>query len=176
MQACKIRRLVTGHNDEGKSMILSDGIATSTLSIQSFAGLTVTDLWETTVSPADNTGNKDNADRPVHLAPARTGTIFRMVEFPPDALWQGNVDAAAAYGEMGAAHAAEGTDDPTMHKTPSVDYAMIVDGEIWAVMDTEERLMKAGDVLVQRGTNHGWSNRSDRNCLMMFVLCGANPV
>ena len=57
-----------------------------------------------------------------------------------------------------------------------MDYALVLEGEIWAVMDVEERRMQQGDVLVQRGTNHGWSNKSDKNCRMMFVLSGANPL
>ena len=63
-----------------------------------------------------------------------------------------------------------------MHKTDTVDYALILSGEIWAVMDTDERLMKAGDALIQRGTNHAWANRTEENCTVMFVLSDAKPV
>ena len=63
-----------------------------------------------------------------------------------------------------------------MHKTASVDYALVLEGEIWAVMETAERLMKAGDVLIQRGTNHAWANRTEKNSRVMFVLCGAHAV
>ncbi|MEM7543821.1 MAG: cupin domain-containing protein, partial [Pseudomonadota bacterium] len=126
---------------------------------------------------ADNTGEADNADRPVHLEPKRTGSIFRIVEFPPDSTWKDGADGAAAFAEIQAAHAADGEHaDPAMHKTDSVDYALVLDGEIWAVMDTDERLMKAGDALVQRGTNHAWSNKTEQVCRVMFVLSGATPV
>ena len=105
----------------------------------------------------------------------RSGTIFRVVDFPPDSVWKHGADPAAAFAALHARHAADPTSrDPAMHKTASVDYAMVLDGEIWAVMDTDERLMKAGDVLIQRGTNHAWSNRTERHCRMMFVLCGAH--
>lgn len=140
-------------------------------------GLALTDLWETLAAPADNTGLADNADRPVHLEPARRGTVFRMVEFPPDSAWKENADPKAVFEVLRAGHAADtGHRDPGMHKTASVDYALVLEGEIWAVLETGERLMKEGDVLIQRGTNHSWSNRTAANCLMMFVLCGADPV
>ena len=177
MAGKKIRRLVTGHDPNGKSIFLTDGEATTVLVMEKMGKLTVTDLWETFDAPADNRGTKDNADRLVHLEPAPRGTIFRVVEFPPDALWKTGADGAAAFAELQASHAADGgSSDPGMHKTATVDYALVLDGEIWAVMDTGERLMRAGDVLIQRGTNHAWANRTDKNCRVMFVLCGAQPV
>lgn len=177
MAGRKVRRLVTGHDANGKSTFLMDDAATSVLVMESMGGLTVTDLWETVDSPADNTGTRDNADRQVHLEPAARGTIFRIVEFPPDSSWKAGADRAAAFAELKAAHVADdGHSDPGMHKTASVDYALVLDGEIWAVMDAGERLMRAGDALVQRGTNHAWANRTERNCRVMFVLCGAHPV
>ena len=174
MHAKSIRRLITGHDARGKSCFIADGVAPSVLAIAQMGGLTVTDLWETFDAPADNAGARDNADRPVHLEPRPTGTIFRVVEFPPDAAWKQNADGAAAFAAIQASHAADHeSSDPGMHKTASVDYAFVLEGEIWAVMDNEERLMKAGDALVQRGTNHAWANRTERNCRVLFVLCGA---
>jgi hypothetical protein len=175
--AIKIRRIVTGHDAQGKSMFLTDGAATRTLAVPSVPGLIVTDLWETTSAPADNAGTRDAADRPVHLEPASTGTICRVVEFPPDASWQGKGDAKAAFDALGAGHAKDAqSSNPMMHKTASVDYAIVIKGEIWAVMDEGERRMAAGDVLIQRGTNHAWSNRTDQPALVAFILVGAKPV
>ncbi len=177
MKARKIRRLVTGQNEAGKAVFIMDGEAGSILEIAAMGGLTVTDLWETTTAPADNSGGADTADRPVHLEPTPTGTIFRMVEFPPDKVWKNGGDAREAFSALGAEHAADdSSDNPAMHKTASVDYALVLEGEIWAVLDDDERLMGAGDVLIQRGTTHAWSNRTEETCLMMFVLCGAAPV
>ena len=177
MTAKKVRRLVTGHDAAGKSMFTYDGEAQSVLVVEAMGGLTVTDLWETFDAPADNTGSADNADRAVHLEPNPTGSIFRIVEFPPDAVWKDGADASAAFAAVQASHAADtGHGDPGMHKTDSVDYALVLEGEIWAVMDTDERLMRAGDALVQRGTNHAWANRTDQPCRVMFVLSGAQPV
>ena len=179
MASIKVRRLVTGHDANGKSNFLMDGDAPTVKVIEPMGGLTVTDLWETYDSPADNTGTEDNADRDVHLEPGERGNIFRIVEFPPDSAWKTGADGAAAFAEMKASHAADSegsSGDPGMHKTDTVDYALILSGEIWAVMDTDERLMKAGDALIQRGTNHAWANRTEENCTVMFVLSDAKPV
>lgn len=177
MAATKVRRLVTGHDSNGKSKFLMDGEAASVLVIETMGNLTVTDLWEVFDAPADNSGEADNADRTVHLEPNERGSIFRIVDFPPDSLWKTGADGAAAFAQMGAGHAVDTSSaDPAMHKTDTVDYALVLDGEIWAVMDTDERLMKAGDALVQRGTNHAWANKTASNCRVMFVLCGATPV
>ena len=177
MAVRKVRRLVTGHDANGKSKFIMDGDAPTVLVIEAMGGLTSTDLWETFESPADNSGDKDNADRPVHLEPRATGSIFRVVDFPPDSAWKDSANGAEAFAAMQASHAADASsDDPGMHKTDSVDYALVLNGEIWAVMDTDERLMKAGDALIQRGTNHAWSNRTEKPCQVMFVLSGAKPV
>lgn len=177
MPGKNIRRLVTGHDANGKSNFLMDGDAPNIVVLEKMGGLKVTELWETFDAPADNRGTKDNADRALHLEPAARGTIFRIVDFPPDAVWKTGANGAAAFAELQAGHAADiSSSDPGMHKTASVDYALVLEGEIWAVMDTAERLMKTGDVLIQRGTNHSWANRTDQNSRVMFVLCGAQPV
>lgn len=173
----RTRRLVTGHDTAGRSCFIMDGEARCAVSIDAMGGLTVTDFWETHSAPVDNSGRADAAERPVHLEPAPTGTIFRTVEFPPDSAWKNGADAKAGFAAIGAASVVdESHPDPNMHKTNSIDYAMVISGEIWAVLDTEERLMRPGDVLIQRGTNHAWANRTDIPCLVMFVQCGAYPV
>ena len=171
-----VRRVVTGHNTDGQSCIARDGDATSILEAEALPGLVCHDFWETTTSPADNSGDEDAADRPVHLEPPATGTIFRIVYFPPDASWQDNKEAVReSFEAMDAGHASD-TDsaDPMMHKTPSVDYAIVLEGEIWAVMEAGETCLKTGDVLVQRGTNHSWSVRTDLPARVAFVLVGAH--
>ena len=96
---------------------------------------------------------EEQGQTPVHLEPAATGTIFRLVEFPPDAVWKTDgADGKEAFSELQAEHASSEGDDPAMHKTASVDYALVLEGEISAVMETDERLKTAGNVLVQRGT------------------------
>ena len=170
-----IRRILTGHNAEGKSIIAEDAIAMSILDLEAAPGLRATDLWETTTAPA-YLSDADPVDRPMHLEPKPSGTICRIVEFPPDAAWQHRTDASEVFSSMEAGHAADSTSStPMMHKTASVDYAIVLSGEIWAVMDEGETCMLAGDVLIQRATNHAWSNRSSQPALVAFVLVGAKP-
>jgi len=171
----KIRRLVTGHNAEGKSIIVSDAPSPHTLVLSDIPACGMTNLWVTDGQPTLGTTNDDSADRRVTLTPPEQGSIFRIVEFPPDKTLAGKIDRKMVFAAMGADAAmdATGSRHPLMHKTKTVDYALVVSGEIYAVMDEGEALMKAGDCLVQRGTNHAWSNRSDKPCLVAFVLLDA---
>src|SRR5262249_10227065 len=139
----------------------------------------LTNLWVTDAAPASNAGSADAAKRPVVLEPPRNGTIFRVVEFPPDRA-PGGFDRAAAFAAMGADHAM----DPDASRHPRhrdmceadrVGYGVVVTGEIGAVGGGREVLRGAGDTLVQRGTNHAWSNRSDPPCLVAFTLVSAGP-
>ena len=106
------------------------------------------------------------------------GTIFRVVEFPPDKSLGKHFDRKAVFDAMSASGAMDpdASRHPGMHKTPTVDHAIVLSGEIYAVMDEGEILLRAGDTLVQRGTNHAWSNRSETPCLVAFILVSANPV
>jgi mannose-6-phosphate isomerase-like protein (cupin superfamily) len=172
----KIRRVVTGHDENGKSVFIIDGNAPAVKEMDSMPGLALTDLWQTNGAPADNTGNVDSADRPVVLEPPANGTIFRLVEFPPDSAWRGKADAGEAFDSIGAGHApVKGSDDPMMHKTSTVDYLIVVKGEIWAILDDSEVCLKQGDIMVQRGTNHSWSVRTDEPCLLAAILVNAAP-
>jgi mannose-6-phosphate isomerase-like protein (cupin superfamily) len=173
----KVRRVVTGHDAQGRSIILSDGPATSVKETPTFPGLALTDLWETGAAPASNAGSADAADRPVHLEPPKNGTLFRVVEFPPDSTRPSESDSRKAFESIGAGHAlATGHADPMMHKTATVDYAVVIQGEIYAVMEKGETLLRAGDVLVQRGTNHSWHVRGKEPCLVAFILVSAEPL
>lgn len=176
-----IRRIVTGHDGQGRSIIVEDAPSPHIMAIHGIETHAVTDLWATRGMPA-NPQAPDVCSAQVQLAPPVSGTVFRVVEFPPDAQWLGQVDTAAAFASMGesgarALSAVARPRHPFMHKTESVDYAMVLSGEIWALLDQQETLMRAGDVLIQRGTNHAWSNRSEQPCLVAFVLVdGAHPV
>jgi len=150
-------------------VILSDGPSPHVLELASMPGLALINLWVTDGAPARNAGSADAAARPVVLEPPARGTIFRVVDFPPDAAMAATLDRGKAFETMGAGHAmdASAARHPGMHKTSTVDYALMDEGEV---------LMRAGDCLVQRGTNHAWSNRSDRPCRVAFVLVNADPV
>lgn len=175
-----IRRIVTGHDAEGRSTILSDGPSPHILTMPGIDTFGGTDLWKTFTTPADNAGPAETCDAPIKLAPPPSGTVFRVVEFPPDKDYIGKwkrEEAFAAMGDSGErALDSKSTRHEGMHRTVSVDYAVVLDGEIWAVLDSTETLMRRGDVLVQRGTNHAWSNRSSAPCLVAFVLIDAKPL
>jgi hypothetical protein len=173
----KFRRVVTGHNAEGRSCFVIDAEASAVKEMPSMPGLALTDLWVTNSAPADNTGDVDTADRDVVLEPPSGGTLFRIVEFPPDSAWRGDADSKQAFEAIGAGHATDDSNaDPMMHKTATVDYLTILKGEIWAIVDEGEVCLKQGDVMVQRGTNHSWSVRTEEPCLVGVVLVSADPV
>jgi mannose-6-phosphate isomerase-like protein (cupin superfamily) len=173
----RVRRVLTGHDAGGRSTFIADGLAPNVKEMASMPGLALTDLWETGAAPASNAGDRDAADRPVRLEPPKNGTILRIVEFPPDSAWRQGADAKAAFKSIGAGHAKDrASSDPMMHKTSTVDYIIVLKGEIHAIMETGEKLLKAGDVLVQRGTNHSWSVRGNEPCIVAAVLVSARPV
>lgn len=172
----KIRRVVSGHDEQGRSTVIFDGHGTCVKEMDSMPGLALTDLWETTGAPADNSGNADAVDRPVRLEPPETGSIFRIVEFPPDSAWKGIADGHTAFDSIGASSAhSQDPDDPMRHKTDTIDYLIIIKGEIYAILDTGETLLRPGDVFVQRGTVHSWSVRGDEPCVLAAILIGAKP-
>jgi len=172
----RVRRVLTGHDDQGRSTFIADGPAPNVKEMSAMPGLALTDLWETSGAPASNAGDKDAAARPVHLEPPKNGTILRIVEFPPDSAWRNRTDGKDGFKSIGAGHAQDkASADPMMHKTSTVDYIIVLKGEIYAVMETGEKLLRAGDVMVQRGTNHSWSVRGNEPCIIAAVLVSAKP-
>ena len=162
-----VRRIVTGHRD-GKAVVLFDSAAPNQ-KLRQASGLVSTLLWVTDETPADMSGDADRSLREIGVPPPPNGTIFRVVDFPPESSARSR---EAILKEMGvgdhglARHAA-------MHLTKSVDYAIVLDGEIDMLLDDSEVHLTAGDVLVQQGTNHAWVNRGTRPCRMAFVLIDA---
>ncbi len=173
------RRIVTGHDQQGRSIIWKDEAAPAIFEPKARPGEAIIELWRTGAAPASNRGGDDPASAPPtapQLKPSANGTVFRIVDFPPDAQVK-DADPAQLFAEFGAAgaHAKDGR-HAMMHKTATVDYALVLDGEIVAVMDVGETVMRTGDVLIQRGTNHSWANRSDKPCRMAFILVDAEPL
>lgn len=175
-----VRRVVTGHNSQGKSVFIMDGAAPHVYQ-RSPGSTLVTELWDTSATPASNRGTDDPTQRAFRLPPPKNGSVFRIISYPPDS------ERRAALEKEHASHADDGTGraaaidrsgarHPGFHKTSSIDYAIVLYGEIYALMDEGETLLKQGDVLVQRGTNHAWSNRSDTPAVLAFVLIDAEPV
>jgi hypothetical protein len=174
-----VRRVVTGHNADGKSTFVIDADCPHVFRRAPGSAI-VTELWETSGAPADNRGDGDAADHPYRLPPPKNGSSFRIIEYPPDkerlaALAHERAAADDGSGRSAALDRANPR-HPGFHKTNSIDYAIVLSGEIYALMDEGEVLLKAGDVLVQRGTNHAWSNRTDEPARIAFVLIDADPV
>ena len=171
------RRVVTGHDTQGRSVVLMDGESPHAFFLEKAGGLQLTELWETRTAPADNSGTKDAAEHERRIEPVGGGTVFRIIEYPPDSVRLKTLAPDSFFQEMGA-QAAEKAQrrHPGMHRTHSVDYCIVLSGEIWAVLDEGEVLLRAGDCLVQRGTNHAWSNRTEKPCVIAFVLVAAKPL
>ena len=173
------RRVVTGHNAEGKSVFVADG-PTPHVFQRSPGSAIVMELCETQTTPASNRGNDDAIARGFRLPPPKNGSVFRIIEYPPDAERLQALAAERAGPDDGSGWLQAADKGAArhlgFHKTNSVDYAIVLSGEIYALMDQGEVLLKAGDVLIQRGTNHAWSNRTDAPCYVAFVLIDADPV
>ena len=167
----RTRRVVTGHDAKEKAVVLIDAAAPNA-KLRKATGLVSTLLWVTEESPADNSGSADAAEREIGVAPPPRGSIFRVVDFPPAADF-GAVDNAAMLREMRIEAGRGAARHASMHRTQSIDYAVVIAGEIDMLLDDSEVHLKAGDVLVQRGTNHGWVNRGRENCRIAFVLIDA---
>lgn len=171
-----IRRVVTGKDSSGKSIVLIDAPAAA-VHHRPDGGLAITNLWLTDSSPADLSNAEDAATRKVGIPPFPNGTNFRVVEFAPEK------EIAAGYDErlkmtQGIGLEPEGPTrerprHPSMHRTSTIDYALVLSGEIDMLLDESEVHLEAGDVLVQRGTNHAWVNRGDAPCLVAFILVDA---
>ncbi len=168
-----MKRIVTGHDAQGRSIfIINDEPKASIL--EKAGGLRLTELWATSGTPADNSGTADAALRPRRIEPDPRGTVCRVIEYPPDSVRLKTLKPEDHFAAMGAKAADAATRrHPGMHRTDTLDYAIILSGEIYALLDEGEVCLKAGDVLVQRGTNHAWSNRTDQPCVIAFVLIDA---
>jgi mannose-6-phosphate isomerase-like protein (cupin superfamily) len=123
-------------------------------------------------TPADISGTDDRAAREIGVPPPANGSIFRVVDFPPE---QGARSREAILREMGVAKHGLARHHG-MHRTRSVDYAIVLEGEIDMLLDDSEVHLKAGDVLVQQGTNHAWVNRGSEPCRIAFVLIDAREI
>lgn len=169
------KRVVTATTDGGRSYILSDGPPETTM-VQPGRALTFYELWETGGPLASNVGTDDAVAGPVRHHPPVGGTRFRIVELLPES--DGSAEAVDGDFENLQADGiqVDGAEDPTMHRNETVDYNIILSGEVVAVTEDGETLLKAGDVLIQRGTAHTWHNRSGRPCVFASVMVSAEPL
>jgi hypothetical protein len=172
-----IRRVVTGHNPAGRAIIQSDGPPAR---VQAIAGNgpTFHEIWNTRETPA--LIDPEGAEPPepqLTLTPPPHGTRIRVLDIPPETEAMASIDAAMArehFAEIGAAeastHGGAEARHPYMHRTETIDYGIVLEGEITLIVDEGETIVRSGDIVIQRGTNHGWANRSGRNCRIAFIL------
>ena len=167
-----MRRIITGHNAEGKSVITIDGPPARSLS-ENEGGLY--ELWNTDGNEINTLDETDRADSEVLLSPPVGGTKFRYFQInpTPEGVPADLIEAAtaAAFEKMGAAHhRVDTTRHPAMHKTQTIDYIILLKGDVTLLLDEEEVDLKPFDVVVQRGTNHAWINNGSETALFIAVL------
>jgi hypothetical protein len=170
-----VRRIVTIDDAEGKSLAIADGPSPDARRDPARPGFLSERMWVTDASPPRIGIYRDAVlHHPHALGPPRGGSVCRIVTFPPDDVFRGKVGAAEvesffrAMGSPSASTYSTKAQHPYMQKTPTLDFCLVLDGEITLVLDTAEVKLKAGDTVVQRGTNHAWSNRSTRSCRIAF--------
>ncbi len=169
------KRVVTGHDELGRALAVLVGPTTNNFPLKAVPGTQFYEVWNTSATPAllDNSG--DCTDRPLQLSPDLLGSVIRVVDIPPDSLQNqiSEEDAAACFAEIGESTAATGvasSKHKLMHRTETLDYGIVTEGEVWLVLDEEDVHLKRGDIVVQRGTNHAWSNRTNQMARMVFIL------
>lgn len=172
-----IQRVVTGHDAGGRALVLSNGPLSTVVEIQAIPGTVFHEVWSTSASPALIAPSEvDPTAGALALPPPAHGTRIRFVDIPPDTpefLAHGHERMQRAFTQAGDAHLSTVKPDsphPLMHRTETVDYGIVIAGELTLVLDDSEVALRPGSVVVQRGTNHAWANRSGRPCRMLFVL------
>ena len=167
-----MRRIVTGHNDNGKSVIKIDGPPARSIG-EEIGGLF--EIWNEDGAIIDTKSSKDRADSNIILSPPKGGSKFRYFQIMPtpkglsvDIL---NEMAETAFRRIGAAHhRIDVTKHPAMHKTKTIDYIILLKGDVTLILDEEEVRINPFDVIVQRGTNHAWVNNGSEPALLIAVL------
>ena len=176
--ATKIRRVVTGHAPDGKSMVVSDGPAPRVVTINAMKGFSVTAAWATDYGMTALPGSDDPTNSMTTFVPGDGGTRLLVTVVPPDSRLPARTDPTMVQIEMvaklpGLGDAME-TATVGMHTTDTVDYDIIMSGELWLELDDgQEVQLKKGDIIVQNGTRHRWRNKGTRPCVMYSVLVGA---
>jgi mannose-6-phosphate isomerase-like protein (cupin superfamily) len=167
--APQVHRVVTGIDKSGKAVALFDG----NVPLQSFRSPNPAgDMWVTQAYPADFDWSEDRGKIKVGLTPPKNGTLFRIVDFVPttEKIDQLPIDTMMKVAGDNAPKRGEPPKHSMMHRTRTVDYAIIMSGEIDMMMDDSTVHLKAGDVVVQQATNHAWINRSSAPCRVAFIL------
>jgi hypothetical protein len=174
-----VRRVVTTHDDSGKAVILLDGPSPHRTVRGGEGGTVLHNLWVTDETPADMKGKADKMARQIDIPPPKAGSVIRVLDIPPIGDVSG-LDNGQMQAHLPPEHSHPRAKKPRhqmMHRTRTIDYAIILSGEIDMLLDDTEVHLKAGDILVQQATNHAWVNRSKDYCRICFVLIdGKEPL
>jgi mannose-6-phosphate isomerase-like protein (cupin superfamily) len=178
MKEAPVRRIVTGHDTQGRAVIQQDASVTRVQRIGGEHGPLFYEVWNTRATPAPiDAASGEPPEEGIQLAPPRGGTRIRVLDIPPDDASFGSLSPEqikAHFAEVGAADAPQQSGAAArhafMHRTETVDYGIVLEGELTLIMDVGETVVRAGDIVIQRGTNHGWANRSGRHCRIAFIL------
>jgi mannose-6-phosphate isomerase-like protein (cupin superfamily) len=175
------RRIVTGHDADGRAVILEDAPPPRVERIGGNHGPLFFEVWNTRETPARiDAASGEPPEAGIQLAPPKNGTRIRVLEVPPEDASIAQLtpeQARAHFAEVGAADAASHKGSSThafMHRTETIDYGIVLEGEITLILDNSETLVRAGDIVIQRGTNHGWANRGSVPCRIAFILIDGN--
>jgi len=168
----KVRRVVTANDAQGQSFIADDGTSPSCMTVRGRPGFVNANIWRTVGSPALISAD-DSILEHRGVQPPPHGTVLRVIDFPPcpgdpkERRRQASASLDMLFADAGHE---PGHPKPGMHITRSVDYAIVLSGTITAVMDIGETELAAGDILIQRGTNHAWENRTKQMSRVAFIL------
>lgn len=171
-----IHRVVTGHDGNGQAIVTSSGPLPTVVEIHAIPGTVFHEVWSTEGTPAPVDNRADPTLGPLLLPPPKHGTRIRFVDIPPDTAEferhgaKRMKEAFAQIGDELASTVRADSPHPLMHRTESIDYGIVIEGEMTLVLDRGEVLLRPGSVVVQRGTNHAWANRSGKPCRMLFML------
>lgn len=168
---------MTGHDAAGNAVILTDAPPERVQQVGGSGGPTFFEVWNTRETPARiDRCSGEPAEAGLVLAPPPHGTRIRVLDIPPENPELHKMDEATArahFAEVGHAHAStykSGASHPFMHRTETIDYGIVLEGEIVLIVDQGETTLRAGDIVIQRGTNHAWANRSGKVCRIAFIL------
>jgi len=169
-----LRRVVTALDETGKAVVLFDG-ENPHRTVRPATGNLSQLVWVTDQTPADLSGSADKATISIGTSPPSGGSVFRVIDYPPVKPDAEKLDRDHRLSELRQEPAIKGLPPrhPFMHRTRTIDYVIILSGEIDMLLDDSEIHLKAGDVLVQQGTNHAWVNRGEKVCRIAFVLIDA---
>ncbi|HKP40897.1 cupin domain-containing protein [Mycobacterium sp.] len=173
-----MRRVVTGHDSRGRSVVVDDGVPPRTHEFISFPGCVTSVAWATEPGEPVSKSGEDPTGKTQSLVPGPGGTRLMVLTFPPDAVMGTPAFDGPGFVAEQFEHGpglAERFEPDGMHTTPTVDYVIVVDGEIWLELDDGHLThLRAGDAVVQNATRHGWRNRSDKPATLAVILTGAD--